>query len=710
MSSFYAAIFGRTSPAALLPLILLIARGPSAQGAGADWPEYLGGPERNHYSDLDQINSGNVSKLRTAWEFHTKEFGQMQCNPIIIGGVLFGATGTSEIFALNAATGRQIWRFTVPGKQDEVRANDRGVTYWTDGKSAQIMCTVGSYLYALDARTGVPVPGFGNAGRASLKSGIGPHAQSKWILSTSPGTIFGDLIVMPTRVSEDQDSAPGYIQAFNVKTGTLAWIFVTIPYPGEPGYDTWSKNSYANVNVGSANCWTGMAVDKKRGILYVPTGSAAPDFWGGDRVGNNLYANCLLALDATTGKLIWYQQTVHHDLWDRDLPSPPVLVTLNHAGRRVDAVAQTTKTGFVFVFDRVTGASLFPIEERPFPRSSLDGEQSSPTQPVPLLPQPYARQILTEADVSPLARNHTALLAQFKSSHHGMFQPFGKYPTIMVPGFDGGGEWGGPAVDPDGILYVNSTEMAWIASLSDAPKESDLAAMSLGKRRYTEYCLACHGLERKGLPTGGIPSLVDVKKRMTNEQVFNQITTGKKMMPGFTTLSKADKDAVVSYLFGEGGEAGTETSQAPSDAPPRIPYRFNGYQRWLDDRGYPAISPPWGTLSAIDLNTGNYLWRVPLGEYPELTAKGVPVTGMENYGGPVATAGNLLIIAATKDGMIRAFDKRLGKILWQARLPACAFATPSTYMVGDRQYLVVACGGAKLGTAPGDSYMAFALP
>jgi quinoprotein glucose dehydrogenase len=696
--------------AAVTLLLSSVGAAPCAQAAaGTDWPEYLGGPDRSHYSTLDQINTSNVASLRLAWEFHTGDFGQMQCNPIIVHGVLYGATGTSEIFALDAGTGRQIWRFTVPGALDPVLANDRGVTYWTDGRSERILCTVDSWLYALDARTGEVIRDFGTNGRASLKAGLGPQAQEKWVMSTTPGTLFGDLLVMPTRVGEDQDAAPGWIQAFNVRTGTVAWVFVTIPFPGQPGYETWSRDTYRNIDVGSANCWAGMAIDRERGIVYVPTGSAAPDFWGGHRIGMDLFADSLLALDAATGKLLWCQQTIHHDIWDKDLPSPPALVSLRHGGRVVDAVAQTTKTGFVFVFDRVTGEPLFPIEEKPFPKSTLDGEQAWPTQPVPTKPAPYARQTLTEDEVSPYAENRDALLAQFRGAHKGLFQPLGKFPTILFPGFDGGGEWGGPAVDPDGILYVNSNNMAWLVSVSDTPKESDLAQMSLGHRRYTEYCVACHGLERRGLPAGGIPSLVGVGTRLRRDEVFTVISSGRKMMPGFTTLSKGDKDAIIGYLFGDEQVAGA-AAPPESEAPPRIPYRFDGYNRWVDSKGYPAISPPWGTLSAIDLNTGEYLWKVTLGEFKELTARGIPPTGAENYGGPVSTAGNLLFIAATKDGMIRAFDKRNGRVLWQAELPAGGFATPSTYSVGGRQFVVVACGGTKLGTAPGDSYVAYALP
>ncbi|HEY1848856.1 MAG TPA: c-type cytochrome, partial [Opitutaceae bacterium] len=329
--------------------------------------------------------------------------------------------------------------------------------------------------------------------------------------------------------------------------------------------------------------------------------------------------------------------------------------------------------------------------------------------PVPTKPAPYARQTLTEADISTIAENRGELLAKFRAAKTGLFQPFGKFPVILFPGFDGGGEWGGPAVDPDGTLYVNSQNMAWYVTMSDTPKESELSQMSLGQRRYTENCIACHGIERKGLPAGGIPSLVDVRARLTREQVFATITSGRKMMPAFTLLHKEDKDAIIGYLFGDAQKGGSGTS-ATADLPPRIPYRFNGYDRWIDSKGYPAISPPWGELSAIDLNTGEYKWKVRLGEFKALTARGIPPTGTENYGGPVSTAGGLLFIAATKDGMFRAFDKRSGAVLWQYTLPAAGFATPSTYMAGGKQYVVVACGGTKLETAPGDSYVAFALP
>jgi quinoprotein glucose dehydrogenase len=676
---------------------------------GVDWPEYSGGPERTHYSPLSQINTGNVGRIRKAWEYHTGEPGEMQCNPIVVEGILYGVTATNGIFALDAATGREIWRYSPPGPKDHYIV--RGLTYWRDGGDQRILFGWDAWLCEIDARTGVPIASFGDGGRTSLKAGLGERARNKWVVSTTPGTLFENLIFMPTRVTETADAAPGFIQAFDVRTGKLAWVFHTIPSPGNPGYETWSKDSYKNIDVGSANCWCGMSVDRSRGILYVPTGSASPDFWGGGRIGNDLYSDCVLALDARTGRLIWHYQMVHHDLWDRDNPAPPALVTVRHNGRMVDAVAQVTKSGYVFVFDRVTGEPLFPIQEVPVPKSDLPGEETSPTQPVPQWPAPYARQALTEADISPYAPNREELLATFRQAHKGRFQPFGKYDTILFPGFDGGSEWGGGAVDPEGVLYVNTNELAWIGRLKDTPTEDYLASLTRGARLYATYCIACHGPDRKGNPASGFPSLVDIGRRRGRDEIAGLIVRGRDRMPGFPMFNPAEREALVDTLFGtEGGSPGLVSGQPAAATAGYQPYSLEGYVKFMDSNGFPAITPPWGSLTAIDLNTGDQLWRVRLGEFKELTAKGIPPTGTENYGGPVVTAGGVLFIAATKDGMFRAFDKRTGRILWETELPAGGFATPCTYEVAGKQYVVVACGGTKLFTKKGDSYVAFALP
>lgn len=675
-----------------------------------DWAEYLGGPDRNHYSSLTQINKDNVSQLKVAWEYHSLDSGQVQCNPIIVKGKLYGVTASNHLFALDASTGKELWKFKETGTS--ALNTLRGVTYWeskeaNSSEPARILYTLGAWLYAIDANKGTKIPTFGNDGRVSIKEGLGKNAENKFAVSNTPGTLFEDLIVMPLRLSEGADAALGNIQAFNVLTGKLAWVFHTIPQPNEYGYETWPKNTYKNTEVGGANNWAGMAVDRKRGIIYVPTGSAAFDFYGGNRKGKNLFANCLIALDARTGKRLWHFQTVHHDIWDKDLPAPPNLITVKQNGKSIDAVAQVTKSGHVFVFDRVTGKPLFPIEEKPFPKSSLPEESTWATQPIPTLPAAFARQSISEKDINPYSDDKAALLETYRKSNKGVFQPLGKKETLLYPGADGGAEWGGAAVDPDGIMYVNANEMAWVFSLKPTPKAAALANQSTGQRLYSATCSVCHGAERKGNPKSGYPSLTDIGERKDREYVSKIINTGKGMMPGFGHLSTKDKQAIVAFLFGD--EKVEASSENTKDKTPYIPYSFNGYNKFIDSKGYPGIRPPWGTLTAIDLNTGKHLWQKPFGEYPELKAKGIPTTGSENYGGPVVTASGLLFIAATKDGMFRIFDKKTGEILWETKLPAAGFATPSTYQIKGKQYIVVACGGTKLGTKKGDSYIAFAL-
>lgn len=680
---------------------------PSSDEKDTDWPEYLGGPDRNHYSPLTQINADNVGRLAVAWTYSAPDSGQMQTSPIMVDGLVYGVTSTVQAFALDAKTGKEVWRFGDPLKS--WASTSRGVTYWQDGSDRRILYTVGPNLWALDAKTGKPVQSFGDGGKVDLHTGLPAAAKDKFIISNTPGTLFGDLIIMPVRLSEEADAAPGDIRAFNVRTGKLAWSFHTIPYPGEPGYETWPKEAYKNTDVGAANNWSGMAVDRKRGIVFVPTGSASYDFYGGNRRGQNLYANCLLALDAQTGKRLWHYQFIHHDVWDRDIPAPPNLVTLNHNGKRVDAVAQVTKQGYVFIFDRVTGKPLFPVNEVAAPKSTIPGEVTWPTQPLPTKPAPYARQVntLTENDISPYAENRDSLVARFRKYRKELFAAPSREGTIIYPGFDGGAEWGGAAADPEGILYVNSNEMAWILTMVDTPKQDALAHLPTGERIYTTTCTPCHGADRKGNAKSGYPSLVDIGRRRDRAAVTQVISNGKGMMPGFTTLTADEKQALVAFLFGEEKK---EVTSAAASKKPWLPFRSTGYNKFLDSQGLPAIAPPWGTLNAINLNTGDYLWKIPFGEVQALKDKGIPTTGTENYGGPVITASGLLFIGATKDGKFRAFDKKTGKLLWETKLPAAAFATPVTYQISGKQYVVIACGGQKLGTPKGNQYVAFALP
>jgi quinoprotein glucose dehydrogenase len=679
-----------------------------------EWREYLGGPERNHYSPLDQITKENVSQLKVAWEYHTLDSGQIQCNPLIVDGVLYGMTATTRPFALDAATGKEIWK----GKKEssDSYSTSRGVAYWESGDDKRILFTRGAWLYAVDARTGNSIQSFGDSGRTSLRSGLGPTSEGKMVTSNTPGTIFEDIIVMPMRLSEGNDAAPGYIQAFNIKTGKIAWVFKTIPGPGEFGYETWPPNAYKNTDVGAANNWSGMSVDRQRGIIFAPTGSAGFDFYGGNRYGENLFANCLIALDAKTGKRIWHYQFVHHDILDRDCPAPPNLITVTHNGKKIDAVAQTTKQGYVFVFNRETGEPLFPIKEQPMPASDFASERAWPTQPIPEKPAPYARQHLRKEDLNSYSSDKGLLERQLDSSRsEGPFTPLSEKGSIVYPGLDGGAEWGGSASDLDGILYINSNEMAWRIMLDTATADDDDVSRNSGQSLYAIHCSMCHGAARRGNPASGYPSLLNIGGRRTKDFVHNIISNGKGMMPSFPKLDDQQKKALAAFLFGEekqepgiAKEPGLK-KKARKDSV--VSYNISGYSKFLDADGYPAMQPPWGTLNAIDLNTGEYLWTVPYGEYPELQEKkGISQTGSESYGGPVITASGLLLISGTKDQFFRAYDKTNGKLIWKTKLPAANFATPSTYEVNGKQYVVLACGGTKLGAKGGDSYVAYALP
>ncbi|MGC1242002.1 MAG: PQQ-binding-like beta-propeller repeat protein [Chryseosolibacter sp.] len=674
-----------------------------------EWRDYLGGPERNHYSTLTQIDLSNATQLQKAWEYHSGDSGQVQCNPLIVDGKLYAVTANAEPFALDAATGKEIWRIRNTSKNNVIM---RGVSYWEDGDDQRILYTREHWLCAADALTGEPVMTFGDSGRVSLKTGLGANAEKKYVVSRTPGTVFEDLIIMPLSLSEGSDAAPGNIQAFNIRTGKLEWVFKTIPEPGEFGYDTWPADAYKNTNVGAANNWAGMAVDYKRGIIYAPTGSAGFDFYGGPRKGANLFANTLLALNARTGERIWHFQFVHHDIFDRDAPAPPNLITLTQNGKKVDAVAQVTKQGFVYVFNRETGEPLFPIEEVATPPSDVPGEEAWPTQPLPSRPLPYARQTITEGDLNPYSSNKDSVVISFKQSRfEGPYTPLSKRGSIIYPGLDGGAEWGGAAVDPEGIMYLNSNEMGWLISLNERQASAE-NIVSPGQQVYAQHCSSCHGAERKGNAGSGYPSLVNVNDRFERNHVLDVITKGKGRMPGNARLSENEKKMLVAFLYGERmpDNLATRVDKKEVMGEEPIDYKISGYTKFLDKDGYPAIRPPWGTLNAINLNTGEYVWTKVFGTYPELEAKGIPQTGSESYGGPVITASGLLFIAGTKDRKFRVYNKANGELVWETLLPAAGFATPSTYQVNGKQYIVVACGGTKLGAEKGDSYVAFALP
>jgi glucose dehydrogenase len=766
------------------------------------WTVFNGGLDADHYSSLAQINRENVGQLKQAWSFDTGEKGGLEDNPLIVGRTLYAYTPTQKVVALDAVSGRLKWKFDsgIGGTQPA-----RGVAYWTDGSEERIFAGVMNFLYCLDARTGKPVPAFAEGGRIDLRKGLvddmGGDYEQQSIALTTPGVVYKDLIIVGGRNPETHPAPPGDIRAFDVHTGKLRWTFHTIPRPGEAGYETWPADAWKSA--GAANNWAGMSLDVEHGIVYVPTGSAVMDFYGGDRLGNDLYSNTLLALDANTGKRLWHFQAVHHDIWDRDFPAQPALFSLQQNGKTVEALAQITKQSYIYIFDRLTGQPLFPIHELPYPASTVPGEVTSPTQPMPDTPAPFARQRLTEemlTNRTPEA--HAWAVKEFRGfQSDGQFIPISlDKQTVVFPGFDGGGEWSGAAIDPaTNVLYVGSSEMVWTGGLVPVVKDS-----SPGAQVYQSQCAMCHGVNRVGAPPA-FPSLVGILNRETPEQVTVQVEKGKGRMPAFPNLDEAHVAALVDYLRSVAPTANpaavAETTaglpvqailnHAPADnagagiyqkrcaichgkhregSPPSIPiligvgsrrtsaqvvelihkgrgvmpassdlkgpdldallrflevsdkiapqtsgqgdYEFTGYRKFLDPDGYPAIEPPWGTLNAIDLGTGKYLWKIPLGEYPDLVKQGIRNTGTELYGGPIVTAGGLVFIGATVyDRKFHAFDSATGKLLWETELPFAGNATPSTYMVDGRQYVVIASSGGRDPKSPvGGAYIAFALP
>jgi len=687
------------------------------QPPAVDWPRYGGNPENNHYSSLDQINRSNVGKLQVAWTFDTEEPGGLQTNPLVVNGTLYGITPTQKIFALDAATGKLLWKFDsgIKGTQP-----DRGLAYWSPGTStdsalhrARILVGVLNYLYALDAATGKPILDFGDKGRIDLRENLGREpASANSIYLTSPGLVFEDMVIVGGRNPETLPAPPGNIRAFDVFTGKLRWSFRTIPQQGELGYDTWPKDAWKSS--GAANNWAGMSLDAQSAIVFVPTGSAAFDFYGADRIGDNLFSDCLLALDARTGKRLWHFQGVHHDIWDRDFPSPPVLLTVQHDGKSVDAVAQTSKQGFVYLFDRASGAPLFPLRTRAYPASRVPGEVAALEQSLPATPAPFARQQLTEDLLSKRtpAIHDWALETFRKFRSAGQFVPLSVgTETVVFPGFDGGAEWGGAALDPrTSVIYINSNDIAWTGALAENGNETGSKAL------YISQCSVCHGDKLAGSPPA-FPSLIDIGRKLNFMQIVSTIRNGQGRMPGFPNLTPEQTNAIADFLSNgqrvdRSAVTGEKEVSSEGPAPPPVKYHLTGYNRFLDPDGYPAVAPPWGTLNAINLNTGEYLWKIPFGEYPELAASGMHNTGTENYGGPIVTAGGILFIGATNfDKKFHAYDSSNGNLLWETTLPFAGNATPATYSINGSQFVVIAAGGGKdLRSHSGGVYVAFALP
>ncbi|MBU3077360.1 pyrroloquinoline quinone-dependent dehydrogenase [Sphingomonas quercus] len=606
-----------------LPLALLLVAGVAMSGAagarggsGANYDSYGGDQGGTRYSTLKKITRSNVAGLTQAWRVDMPA-GALEVQPIVVDGILYTTTTNGAAMAIDAATGKTRWSVSYPGVGG---GRGRGLTFWRSGNDRRLLVPAGGFVYALNADDGQLVSSFGDGGKVNLRLQLrGDDPQKNMVSIGTPPSLYKDVFITAGGVPEVSPSAPGDIRGWDVRTGKLLWSFHAIPHPGEVGYETWPQDAWKTA--GGVNAWQGTIVDQKHGIVFAALGSPADDFWGGERLGDNLFGNSLVAIDATTGKRLWHFQTVHHDMWDADFAAQPILMTVRRNGRRIEAVAVTNKAGFIYIFDRRSGKPLFDVKETPFPPSDVEGEVASKTQPIPVLPAPLGLQkigpeLLTNRtpEANAAAREKLATM-----KYGGVFTPIAKdKDTIVIPGFSGGVEWGGMAADPKGILYANSEDIAWYTSIIDQ----------------------------------------------------NRPGAGRSKM------------------------------------------NFSGYNKFRDADGYPATLPPWGTLSAIDMNTGQYKWKIPFGYYPELAAKGMKDTGTESYGGPLVTASGLLFIGATiYDQKMRAFDTATGKLLWEADLPFAGNASPATYVAGGEQYVVIAASGGRNIKGPkGASLIAFKLP
>lgn len=656
------------------------------------WHRSHGDSGGSRYSALDQIRKDNVARLQVAWTYRSGDgSNNIQCNPIVVKGRMFAPTPGRHVVSVDAETGAELWRFRPEG-----RPAFRGLVYWAGNRSREgaverILFSAGRHLYALDPETGRAVAGFGEGGRTLLPGG----AQGDFGAATAAPAVFGDIVIVP---GFEKD-----VWGIDAVSGRLLWTFHTIPQPGEFGNDTWDRTETYG-----ANCWAGMALDEVRGIAYITTGGPKPNFIGVGHLGRNLFANCVVALDARTGKRLWHFQEIRHDLWDLDISAPPGLGTIVRGGRRVDVVAATTKIGNTLLLDRVTGKPIFPFRLRRAPTSTLRGERTWPYQPDVELPEPFLRMEFTEADLSERTEDVADWArSRFASATKGFFVPCSEGRANLFFGIDGGAEWTGACIDAaTGRLYVSANHVGWIISAfrDEDPPDDPAAPKTRGRLVYEQACLQCHGPTRLGVST--CPPLRGLRLRLDDAAVRKQIREGKNAMPGMPDLPEPDVSALLDYLMLRDGSV-----KPGKTAPERPSYSVSGYPKFYDPDGYPANKPPWGTLNCLDLNTGRLVWRVPLGEYPELAAKGLRNTGTENYGGATVTAGGLVFCAGTRDNKIRAFDKDDGRELWSAVLPWTGNAPPSVYEVNGRQYVVIAAtGGNKLGTPYGDAYVAFALP
>ncbi len=700
--------------ALLLPIIGLGLLNISAPPEDVDWAHFGHDLNQSKYSPLDQIKLSNVQQLKSSWKFEETQAdgGSILFNPLEIKGKMYVVMPSQKLVALDATSGQVLWEF-MPDAPDKDISWTKGVTFHPgkNGHPDAIFYVAGSILYRVNATNGALVPGFGKGGKLDFYTGLSvPKKMRKHVAVTynTGGVVYEDLLVIGCKVPDELPSTSGDIRAFNVYTGKLAWVFHTIPKPGEYGYDTWPAG--AREKNGGANCWGGMALDDKRGIVYVPTASPSFDFYGGDREGQNLFANCLLALDAKTGKRLWHFQTTHHDLWDRDNGSAPNLLTVEQNGKKIDAVALATKIGYVYTFNRETGEPIFPIEEVPVStKSEMPGEKPWPTQPFPTKPGPFVRQGFKPeywSTVRPETEKFVKEEMATKNYLTGVYEPPNLNGSVIVPAAHGGSNWGGAAVNlQSNVMFVNATELPWFLKLVET-KSLAQNNNKTGADLYQQYCASCHGVDKKGNLIG--PDISTKAKNYAAKKLEGILRRGVEPMPSFKNLPQVQLDAIVAYLKEVPVEQVANKGKTVKNALPPEPYTFSGYGFWEDQDGFKAIQPPYGTLNAIDLNKGEILWQVPLGENSKAASLGLKNTGDFNRGGCIVTAGGLVFIAATYDRKFRAFDQKTGKVVWETTLPGAGTSTPATYSVRGKQYICVGVSPEQ-STGFKGGYVTFAL-
>ncbi len=717
---------------------------PAAFGQNKSWPDYGGGPTNSHYVDLKQITKANIGQLQVAWSY---PYGQTGFNPVVVDNTMY-VIGRNALIALDATTGKEIWIH-----EDLVGINPRGINYWEskDRKDRRLLFSTNSYLQAVDAQTGKLITSFGENGAVNLRVGLGrdPTLVGK-VQSNSPGKIFENLVILGSAPGEGYVSPPGDVRAFDVITGKLVWQFHTVPHPGEFGYETFPKDAWKYV--GGVNTWGDMSVDEKRGIVYFPLGSPTYDFYGADRKGDNLFGNCILALDARTGKRLWHFQAIHHDLWDWDLAAAPQLTTVRQNGKSIDVVAQAGKNGFLYVFDRVSGKPIWPIVEKPVPQSDVPGEHSSPTQPFPTAPPPFVTMTITPDDVNPYlsAEERAYIRDQIQSSRYeGMYTPPSLKGTVQMPGNPGGANWGVTSADPTkGMVFVLGANGPALLKLEKSEPGGRPANAVLGYGRggrgggnnapaaaralYTQHCQSCHGADLRG---GSGPTLVGITTKLAPDAIRSVIEGGKGFMPAFSTnLNRAETDSLIDFLRnpqgdgpgggrgGRGGGAPVEATglkwlggrvvqsgpapaaQTESAAPSnRGSYGGNGgtapYPDGLDvpdvryNSGYGlspnAVKPPWATITAYDLNTGTIKWQVPAGDDLAMAAQGIHNTGARGIRNGMVVTSTGLVFLVGGDNKVRAYDEDTGKVVWEHRIAGSSLGCPSLYAVNGREYLVI---------------------